>query len=154
MRGDAQSDGHDATWWRVGISALTTLLNHSSTSSELASVNSPPSSCITWYLLNVMKSTRARARARLSSFSPLRFPLSIHPQEFPMVLERESIMLVDTLDIHMKIVCLLEKPAASGCRYPVCMACYIIVTSSSQIAAKERLSRRMLESFATVVRST
>lgn len=45
----AQGDGHDATWRRVGISALTTPLNHSSTGSELASVNSLPypAACIT-----------------------------------------------------------------------------------------------------------
>lgn len=59
-----------------------------------------------------------------------------------MALERESIMLADTLDIHEKIVCLLEKLAASGCRYPVYTADYIIVTYSSQTAVKERLSWR------------
>lgn len=61
-----------------------------------------------------------------------------------MALERESIMVTDTLDIQ-RLFASWKKPAGSSrCRYPAYMVGYIIVvTRLSQIAAKERLSFSM-----------
>lgn len=102
------SDGtrRDATG-RVGgdgISALTTPLNHSSTGSELASVNTRPPACITLifakrYEINVHLLLRLLLSHLLPSFSSLvRRPFN--PRGPPMALERESIMVADALDIQ------------------------------------------------------
>ena len=75
-----------------------------------------------------------------------------------MALERESIMVTDMLDIQRLFASWKSQSARRGvdiqCVHTVDYI--IVVTRSSQIAAKERLSMsaRALESLVTVVRST
>lgn len=119
---------------------MTTPLNHSSTGSELASVNNlsslPPRGllCITLiftkrYEINVL-------------LSPVLLSRSLHRRLFTLEsflgLSREKSIMVRGHVGYTKIVCLLEKPAGSSrCRYPTCTVDYIIVvTRSSQIDVK------------------
>lgn len=107
-----------------------------------------------WYLLNVMKwASHSFLVLFFSSLSPI-----VHSSSRASYGSRKRIDNGHGHVGYTKIVCLLEKPVRSSrCRYPTYTVDYVIVvTCSSQIAAKERFSQqaRALESFMTVVRST